>query len=40
MVDLKNQYLKIKNEIDNSIKECIESTSFINGPHVQSLLVI
>lgn len=38
MVDLKNQYLKIKNEIDNSIKECIESTSFINGPHVHKFV--
>ena len=38
MVDLKNQYLKIKNEVDNSIKECINSTSFINGPHVHNFV--
>lgn len=35
MVDLKTQYLKIKNEIDSSILEVIESTSFINGPKVK-----
>lgn len=38
MVDLKNQYLKIKNEVDNSINECIDSTSFINGPHVHKFV--
>lgn len=35
MVDLKGQYLKIKNEIDSSISELIESTAFINGPKVK-----
>ena len=34
MVDLKGQYLKIKTEIDNSIQETLDSTSFINGPKV------
>lgn len=31
MVDLKSQYEKIKSEVDQSIQEVIESTSFING---------
>lgn len=35
MVDLKNQYLKIKNEIDTAIQEVIDSTAFINGPAVK-----
>ncbi|HRS53806.1 MAG TPA: DegT/DnrJ/EryC1/StrS family aminotransferase [Bacteroidales bacterium] len=35
MVDLKGQYDKIKNEIDEAIREVIESTSFINGPQVK-----
>ncbi len=35
MVDLKGQYLKIKQEIDKSINEVIESTAFINGPAVK-----
>lgn len=35
MVDLKGQYLKIKNEIDAGIHEVIESTAFINGPAVK-----
>jgi len=34
MVDLKSQYAKIQNEIDNSIIECIRSSNFINGPAV------
>lgn len=34
MVDLKNQYIKIKDEIDNVIIETIESTKYINGPQV------
>ena len=34
MVDLKNQYLKIKDEVDNSILSVISSTKFINGPVV------
>ncbi len=35
MVDLKTQYLKIKQEIDNAIQQVIESTAFINGPMVK-----
>ena len=35
MVDLKSQYLKIKNEIDSSIHEVIDSTAFINGAKVK-----
>jgi len=35
MVDLKSQYEKIKKEIDQSISQVIESTSFINGPAVK-----
>ena len=31
MVDLNNQYLKIKNEIDKSILDVINSSQFING---------
>ena len=31
MVDLKNQYLKIKNEIDTAIQKVIDSTQFIQG---------
>lgn len=34
MVDLKNQYLKIKQEIDADIQEVINNTSFINGSKV------
>lgn len=34
MVDLKNQYLKIKNEIDSAIKEVIDSSQFIMGKSV------
>ncbi len=36
MVDLKGQYGKIKNEVDNAILEVIENTAFINGPQVKS----
>lgn len=35
MVDLKGQYLKIKEEIDDAIINCVESTAFINGPQVK-----
>jgi UDP-2-acetamido-2-deoxy-ribo-hexuluronate aminotransferase len=35
MVDLRQQYLKIKPEIDAAIMDVIESTAFINGPAVQ-----
>ncbi|WP_443936894.1 DegT/DnrJ/EryC1/StrS family aminotransferase [Pedobacter sp. MW01-1-1] len=34
MVDLKGQYLKIKDEIDAAIQHCIDTTAFINGPQV------
>lgn len=34
MVDLKNQYLKIKDEIDTALISCVESTRFIKGPEV------
>lgn len=36
MVDLKSQYLKIKEEIDSSIASVIDSTAFINGPAVKN----
>lgn len=36
MVDLKSQYLKIKEEIDSEILNCVESTSYINGPQVKA----
>lgn len=35
MVDLKSQYLKIKEEIDSAISKVIDSTAFINGPEVK-----
>lgn len=34
MVDLKNQYLKIKTEIDHAIQNVLNSTQFIKGPFV------
>lgn len=34
MVDLKGQYLKIKNEVDREIQKVIDSTAFINGQTV------
>ena len=36
MVDLKQQYQKIKPEIDEAVQRVIESAAFINGPQVQS----
>lgn len=36
MVDLKQQYQKIKPEIDAAVLKVIESAAFINGPEVQS----
>lgn len=36
MVDLKQQYFKIKNEIDAAVMGVIESTSFIGGPQVSA----
>ncbi len=35
MVDLKGQYAHIKEQVDSSIMEVIETTAFINGPEVQ-----
>jgi len=37
MVDLRTQYIKIKDEIDNAILEVINQTKFINGPAVKEL---
>jgi len=34
MVDLKGQYNEIKDEVNTSIQEVIDNTSFINGPKV------
>ena len=36
MVDLKGQYEKIKDQVDRSVQEVIESTAFINGPEVHA----
>ena len=36
MVDLKGQYEQIKETVDNSIAEVMESTAFINGPQVHA----
>ncbi len=36
MVDLKQQYQKIKPEIDAAVLKVVESAAFINGPQVQS----
>jgi len=35
LVDLKTQYEKIKNEVDNAILDVIGSAAFINGPEVK-----
>lgn len=35
MVDLKSQYLKIKNQVDSAINGVLENTQFINGEHVK-----
>lgn len=35
MVDLKQQYLKIKSEIDSAIHQVLDNTNFINGKPVQ-----
>jgi len=35
MVDLKSQYLKIKNEVDAGIQEVINNTQFIKGPQIK-----
>ena len=36
MVDLKGQYELIKDQVNQSVLETIESTMFINGPRVKS----
>jgi len=36
MVDLKGQYQKIKEQVDYSVQQVIESTAYINGPEVHS----
>ena len=36
MVDLKQQYKKLKPEIDAAVLEVLESAAFINGPQVQN----
>lgn len=36
MVDVRSQYLKIKEEVDTAIQGVIDSCAFINGPTVQS----
>ena len=36
MVDVKQQYHKIKSEIDKAVLDVIESTQFIGGPQVAS----
>ena len=36
MVDLKNQYRRLKAKIDEAIKEILNSTAFINGTQVQT----
>jgi dTDP-4-amino-4,6-dideoxygalactose transaminase len=36
MVDLKNQYLKIKTEVDAEVINAIESTDFINGSKLKT----
>jgi len=35
MVDVKSQYIKIKEEIDRGIQEVLDTTAFINGPKVK-----
>jgi dTDP-4-amino-4,6-dideoxygalactose transaminase len=37
MVDVKRQYLKYKNEIDDAVLKVLESGQFINGPDVHRL---
>ena len=39
MVDLKGQYLKIKDEIDAAVMDCIASAQYINGPQVREFQV-
>jgi dTDP-4-amino-4,6-dideoxygalactose transaminase len=37
MVDLKTQYLSLKNEIDKAVLDALESTQYILGPNVSAL---
>ena len=39
MVDLKGQYSRIQQEIDNSILNVVKSGAFINGPQVAEFAV-
>lgn len=36
MVDLQNQYYKIKSDVDNAVLNVMDSAAFINGPEVKS----
>lgn len=36
LVDLKNQYLKIEEEIDQAVLDVVKSTAYINGPEVKN----
>ena len=36
MVDLKEQYHRLKSEIDNGLLQALEATQFILGPNVQA----
>ena len=36
MVDLKGQYSRIKDQVDSSILNVIETAAFINGPEVHA----
>lgn len=38
MVDLKSQYLRIKDEIDQALLSAVEQTAYINGPQVRSFV--
>ena len=39
MVDTKNQYLKIKADVDTAMQDVLNSTAFINGEPVKSFAV-
>ncbi|MBM3931230.1 MAG: hypothetical protein FJ336_08175, partial [Sphingomonadales bacterium] len=36
MVDLRTQYLHIRDEVERNMAEVIENTAFINGPQVKA----
>ena len=40
MVDLKNQYLNIKEDIDNAIKSTVNSTEFIGGENIEKFKLL